>query len=123
MHMDFLLILFQSVVPSSPLQCERPSAPLFESLLASSLDTIHHQKVKQNEQTQTWNLPLRCMVSSNPIAWSTLLPWVEYVHNTVPTPAAGMSPFQCIFGYQPVPFFHSGADLRALSSSSGPQMP
>lgn len=104
MRTDFLQILFQTEAPSSPLQCERPSAPLFESLLASSLDTIHNQKVKQNGQTKTWKLPLCCMVSSDPVTWSTLLLWVEYVHNTLPSPATGMSAFQCIFGYQPVVF-------------------
>ena len=27
--------------------------------------------------------------------------WVEYAHNTLPSSAAGLSPFQCSRGYQP----------------------
>lgn len=42
-----------------------------------------------------------CVVSSSPSTWSALLPWVEYAHNALVTSAIAMSPFQCVFGFQP----------------------
>uniref|UniRef100_A0A3P8ZAS7 Gypsy retrotransposon integrase-like protein 1 n=1 Tax=Esox lucius TaxID=8010 RepID=A0A3P8ZAS7_ESOLU len=58
---------------------------------------------------------LRCLVSSNPTTWAAQLPWVEYAHNTLPTAATGMSPFQCLYGYQPPLFPSHEKDLAVPS--------
>ena len=47
---------------------------------------------------------LLCMTSQFPLSWSKQLLWVEYSHNTLTSSATGLSPFQCIYGYQPPVF-------------------
>uniref|UniRef100_A0A3P9HJC4 Gypsy retrotransposon integrase-like protein 1 n=1 Tax=Oryzias latipes TaxID=8090 RepID=A0A3P9HJC4_ORYLA len=56
------------------------------------------QTERLNQQLETG---LRCLVSQNPSTWSRHLIWVEYAHNTLPTSATGVSPFKCVFGYEP----------------------
>ncbi|XP_077947421.1 uncharacterized protein LOC144388843 [Gasterosteus aculeatus] len=58
---------------------------------------------------------LRCLASSEPSTWSEQIPWAEYAHNTLPTTATGMSPFQCVYGYQP-PLFPSQEKELAVPS-------
>ncbi|XP_045926829.1 uncharacterized protein LOC123984150 isoform X1 [Micropterus dolomieu] len=90
-----------TVGPSSPLRFGEPSA--LPSVLLSE---------RANQKMESG---LCCLVSTNPTTWSSQLPWVEYTHNTLPTSATGLSPFQCLYGYQPPLFPAQERDVSVPS--------
>lgn len=77
----------------------------FCRLLGATVSLTSGYHPESNGQTERLNQELetclRCLVSQNQASWSKHLTWVEYAHNTLPTSATGLSPFHCVYGYQP----------------------
>ncbi|KAK6308489.1 hypothetical protein J4Q44_G00217600, partial [Coregonus suidteri] len=85
--------------------------------ITSSLSSGYHpqtngQAERANQEMET---TLRCVTGSNPGSWSSMLPWVEYAHNTLTNASSGLSPFLCDLGYQP-PLFPSQERELAVPS-------
>lgn len=51
---------------------------------------------------------LRVHCSQEQHRWSEFLPWAEYALNSLPQSSMGLTPFQCIFSYQPPLFLWAG---------------
>ncbi len=58
---------------------------------------------------------LRSLTSRTPASWCDQLSWAEYAHNSLPSSATGLSPFECCLGYQP-PLFTSQESKASVPS-------
>lgn len=77
---------------------------------------FHPQTNGQAEwANQTVGRILRSLAFRNPASWAEQLPWAEYAHNSLPSSATGLSPFQASLGYQPPLFASQSADSNVPS--------
>ncbi|KAK3507181.1 hypothetical protein QTP70_009512 [Hemibagrus guttatus] len=59
---------------------------------------------------------LRSFCHGHQDSWSQYLDWAEYAQNSLRQPSTGLTPFQCVLGYQPPLFPWSGepSDVPAV---------
>ncbi|KAL0154660.1 hypothetical protein M9458_048923, partial [Cirrhinus mrigala] len=84
-----------------------------------SLTSGYHPQ--SNGQTERLNQEvirfLRSYCYSHQSDWSRYLMWAEYAQNSLTKPSTGMTPFQCILGFQPpmFPWTDEPADLPSIN--------
>ncbi|KAI3377948.1 hypothetical protein L3Q82_009079 [Scortum barcoo] len=92
----------------------------FCQLLGATVSLSSGYHPESNGQTERLNQELetclRCLVAQNQTTWSDHLTWVEYAHNSLPTAATGLSPFQVVHGYQP-PLFPANEEEVTVPSA------
>ncbi len=77
---------------------------------------FHPQTNGQAERTnQILGRMLRNLTSHTPTSWCDQLSWAEYAHNSLPSSATGLSPFECCLGYQR-PLFTSQESQASVPS-------
>lgn len=77
------------------------------------------QSERLNQQLETG---LRILCSHKPSSWTKNLVWVEYAHNSLPSAATSLTPFQTVYGYQP-PLFSSQEDEVLVRPRPGSPLP
>ncbi|KAI3364026.1 hypothetical protein L3Q82_010788, partial [Scortum barcoo] len=87
-----------------------------QAILASTPVTTLESNGQTERLNQELETCLRCLVAQNQTSWSDHLTWVEYAHNSLPTAATGLSPFQVIHGYQP-PLFPTNEEEVTVPSA------
>lgn len=73
-----------------------------------------------NGQTERFNQELetglRLLCARDPASWAKNMVWVEYAHNSLPSSATGLTPFQTVYGYQPPLFSSQESEITVPSA-------
>ncbi|KAL0166278.1 hypothetical protein M9458_038122, partial [Cirrhinus mrigala] len=100
----------EPIVPSNLITS---AAPLSRKLLHRNVQNVsvnlssgyHPQTNGQTERKiQELGRYLRAYCHMDQHCWSRFLPWAEYAQNSLRQDTTGLTPFQCVFGYQPLLF-------------------
>ena len=109
--MAFPLTLSLTGALSSSRRCGKPSVKPWGPWPACPQGTTLKQMGSLREPTRFWGLHFAAW-------WSTLLPWIEYAHNSLPSSSTCRSPFEVSLAYQP-PLFPSHEQDISVPSVQG----
>ncbi|KAK3549140.1 hypothetical protein QTP70_033344, partial [Hemibagrus guttatus] len=83
-----------------------------------SLSSGYHPQTNRQMERKIQEIShyLRTFCYSHQNSWSQYLGWAEYAQNSLRQPSTGLTPFQCVLGYQPPLFRWSGepSDVPAV---------
>ncbi|KAK3571825.1 hypothetical protein QTP86_020576, partial [Hemibagrus guttatus] len=86
--------------------------------VAVSLSSGYHPQTNGQTESKIQEISryLRTFCHSHQNSWSQYLGWAEYAQNSLRQPSTGLTPFQCVLGYQPPLFPWSGepSDVPAV---------
>ncbi|KAK3561077.1 hypothetical protein QTP86_026362, partial [Hemibagrus guttatus] len=87
--------------------------------VAINLSSGYHPQINGQTERKIQEISryLRTFCHGHQDSWSQYLGWAEYAQNSLRQPSTGLTPFQCVLGYQPPLFPWSGepSDVPAVN--------
>lgn len=93
----------------------------FCDLIGTSVSLLSRYHPQSNGQTEQLNQELEkvlCLASQTPENWRYNLIWVEFAHNSLTSVSTGLSPFECVHGYQLPLFSALEREIRVPSAAT-----